>query len=174
MSEFKNTITQRVLELLGKASIVLNDKEKQKIEIAELGLGHLEIEGLQISTYINTSRYCAKELILLPSQTCPEHLHPSILNKPGKQETFRCRWGTVFLYVEGEETPVLQASIPNEKKQYYTAKHEIILTPGEQYTIPANTKHWFQAGEKGAIISEFSSTSRDEYDLFTDPQVKRT
>lgn len=47
------------------------------------------------------------------------------------------------------------------------------LLPGEQFTIPPNTHHWFQAGEEGAIVSEFSSTSRDAFDIFTDPRIKR-
>jgi D-lyxose ketol-isomerase len=33
--------------------------------------------------------------------------------------------------------------------------------------------HWFQAGAEGAVVSEFSSTSRDEYDVFTDPRIVR-
>ena len=51
--------------------------------------------------------------------------------------------------------------------------HEIILNPGEQYTIPPNTLHWFKAGEEGAVISEFSSHSDDATDIFTDPNFKR-
>jgi D-lyxose ketol-isomerase len=51
--------------------------------------------------------------------------------------------------------------------------HEIVLRPGDQYTLPPNTLHWFQAGDKGAIVSEFSSTSTDENDLFTDPRIRR-
>jgi D-lyxose ketol-isomerase len=47
------------------------------------------------------------------------------------------------------------------------------LQPGEQYTIPPNTLHWFQAGDEGAIVSEFSSPSRDEFDIFTDPRIVR-
>jgi D-lyxose ketol-isomerase len=42
-----------------------------------------------------------------------------------------------------------------------------------QYTIPPNTLHWFQAGEGGAIVSEFSSMSVDEKDVFTDPNIVR-
>lgn len=45
--------------------------------------------------------------------------------------------------------------------------------PGEQYTIAPDTRHWFQAGEQGAVVSEFSSESRDELDIFTDPRVNR-
>jgi len=36
-----------------------------------------------------------------------------------------------------------------------------------------DTLHWFQAGEEGAIVSEFSSTSRDESDIFTDLRIRR-
>ena len=48
-----------------------------------------------------------------------------------------------------------------------------MLDPGDQYTIPPGTLHWFQAGPDGAIVSEFSTTSRDELDLFTDPEIAR-
>jgi D-lyxose ketol-isomerase len=50
---------------------------------------------------------------------------------------------------------------------------EIVLGPGEQYTIPPDTLHSFQAGDDGAIVSEFSTTSRDALDVFTDPQIVR-
>jgi len=45
--------------------------------------------------------------------------------------------------------------------------------PGHQYTINKNTLHWFQAGEEGAVISEFSSSSDDASDIFTDSRIKR-
>ena len=56
---------------------------------------------------------------------------------------------------------------------YYTVFHELLLLPGDQYTIPPDTLHWFQAGPEGAVVSEFSSTSRDELDVFTDPRIVR-
>ncbi len=48
-----------------------------------------------------------------------------------------------------------------------------MLRPGEQYTIPPDTLHWFQAGREGAVVTEFSSASRDDLDVFTDPAVRR-
>ena len=113
-------------------------------------------------------------MVLFPWQTCPEHRHAPIaeLNYGGKQETFRCRYGTVYLYVEGEETKN-RVCHPTEADSCYTVFHEIRLTAGQQYTNLPNTKHWFCAGEEGAVISEFSSTSRDEYDLFTDRNIRR-
>ncbi len=164
----------RAAEYLEKAGIVLSPEEKKSMEVAEFGLGDLYNIGLQLVVYVNNERYCAKELILFPHQTCPEHYHPDIDGRPGKQETFRCRWGTVYLFVPGEETPDPHVQPPKGRERYYTARHEIVLKPGDQYTLPPKTKHWFKAGDEGAIVSEFSSMSVDEKDVFTDPEVERT
>ncbi|MFD0693886.1 D-lyxose/D-mannose family sugar isomerase [Paenibacillus sp. GCM10027628] len=159
--------------ILKASGIVLTAHEIGHIEVAGFGLGQLEIQGLQLVTYVNTDRYCAKELVLFPNQTCPEHLHPPVGGEPGKMETFRCRAGKVFLYVEGEAAPSIQASLPAGSEAYYTVFHEIALLPGEQYTIQPGVKHWFQACDEGAVVSEFSSMSRDEYDIFSDPRIER-
>jgi D-lyxose ketol-isomerase len=164
---------QRAAQLLKQAGIVLTASEAAGLEVATFGLDDLETEGLELITYINTDRYCAKELVLFPRQTCPEHLHPPVGDDPGKMETFRCRVGEVFLYVEGAATERISAVLPERSAPYYTVFHEIKLLPGEQYTIMPGIKHWFQAGEAGAVVSEFSSTSRDEFDIFTDPHVVR-
>jgi D-lyxose ketol-isomerase len=165
----------RALDMLRRAGIVLTPTEAANIEVAELGLGEYERTGLELYTYINTDRYCAKELILFPRQTCPEHRHPPVHGEPGKMETFRCRWGVVYLNTVGAPTPPAQRKgrVPAGSEKYYTSFHEIVLQPGDQYTIPPNTWHWFQSGDEGAIVSEFSSTSRDESDVFTDPRIKR-
>ncbi|HOJ30569.1 MAG TPA: D-lyxose/D-mannose family sugar isomerase [bacterium] len=161
-------------EILKKACIAVRDEEIASMEIVELGLGKPEIIGLQIIVYVNNDRYCAKELILLPGQTCPEHKHgPLGPNNPGKMETFRCRWGEVYLMVPGQQTTPMKAKVPDFRKEYFTVFHEIVLKPGDQYTLLPDTLHWFQAGNQGAIISEFSSPSFDEKDIFTDPLIKR-
>jgi D-lyxose ketol-isomerase len=143
----------RAAAMLAEAGIVLRSDERDAIEVADFGLGRLDEIGLQIVVYVNTERVCAKELVLFPGQTCPEHRHPPVGADPGKEETFRCRTGLVRLHVEGEG--------------------EIVLRPGDQHTIPPDTLHWFQAGEDGAVVSEFSTRSRDETDVFTDPRIRR-
>ena len=50
---------------------------------------------------------------------------------------------------------------------------EVCLKPGDQYTLFPDTRHWFQAGPEGAIVSEFSTRSTDEQDMFADPRIKR-
>jgi D-lyxose ketol-isomerase len=145
------TPRERALQMLADAGIVLT--ERDELEITDLGLGRFEEVGLSLVVYENNNRYCAKELVLLPRQLCPEHRHPPVGDDPGKQETFRVRTGEVTLFVDGHG--------------------ELTLQPGDQFTIPPDTLHWFRAGDAGAIVSEFSSPSRDEYDVFTDPQIVR-
>jgi D-lyxose ketol-isomerase len=158
-------------ERLANAGVVLTDEERGSIEVADFGLSRLGETGLQLLVYVNTERYCAKELVLRSGQTCPEHRHPPFDGTPGKEETFRCRSGVVYLYVEGEPTPD-PACVPPEG--VYTARHEIELRPGMQHTILPGTLHWFQAGPGGAVVSEFSTASRDELDEFTDQDVTRS
>ena len=167
-------LRRRAVEVLKKANISATPKECKNIEVADFGLNDVENVGLELLVYENNDRYCAKELILFPRQMCPEHRHP-LLSKEnvGKQETFRCRSGEVYLYVEGKKTTRPRAQVPEKHKRHLTVWHEIILRPGDQYTIKPNTLHWFQAGDQGAIVSEFSSTSVDEADVFTDPNIKR-
>lgn len=101
----------------------------------------------------------------------PQDRHPAVEGGPGKEETFRCRWGEVYLYIPGESAAKIKAVPPKGKEAFFTARHEIVLRPGEQYTLPPDTLHWFQAGPKGAVISEFSTKSRDYADIYTDPAI---
>jgi len=164
---------KRAAEMLTKAGIAITPEERQNLEVADLGLGEFERTGLTLVVYTNNDSYCAKEIVMFPGQTCPEHQHPPVAGGPGKLETFRCRWGKVWIYSEGEPTPSPKARLPEGSESYYTVFHEVELNPGEQYTIPSDTLHWFQAGPEGVIVSEFSTTSRDESDIFTDPRIER-
>ncbi|HEY0755744.1 MAG TPA: D-lyxose/D-mannose family sugar isomerase [Ktedonobacteraceae bacterium] len=164
----------RATQTLTEVGIVLTAQEQRQIEVVDFGLNDLERTGLQLVIYINNDRYCAKELIMVPRQTCAQHRHPPLsATNPGKQETFRCRWGVVWLYVEGEANQAISAHVPQGSEPHYTVFHEIELHPGDQYTIPPNTWHWFQSGDEGAIVSEFSSPSYDEFDEFIDPRISR-
>ena len=162
---------KKALAFYEKAGIVLTKEEMENIEVADFGMGDVGQIGLQLVTYINTERVCAKEMVLLPYQTCPEHKHVPSEIAAGKEETFRCRWGQVYLYVSGEGAAEnIKAKLPPTE---VTVFHEIILNPGEQYTIMPETLHWFQGGAEGAVVSEFSTRSTDETDLFTDRSLVR-
>lgn len=163
---------QEAAQALRRAGVVLSESEAASIEIAEFGLGEFERQGLAILVYVNTERCCAKELVMWPHQTCPEHRHPSVGSELGKEETFRCRQGNVYLYVDGAATAEPACTAPGGADKY-TVWHEVALGPGDQYTISPDTLHWFQAGPEGAVVSEFSTRSTDEHDIFTDSTIRR-
>ena len=162
---------ERAAVALAEAGIVLTPEERNAIEVTDFGLSDLERIGLGVIVYVNTERVCAKELVLLPRQTCPEHRHPPFGGTPGKEETFRVRAGLVYLYVEGD--PAAEPAVQPPRPEHYTVWHEVVLRPGAQYTVPPDTRHWFQAGPEGAVVSEFSTQSRDDLDVFTDPEIQR-
>ena len=166
---------KKAIEIYKNAGIVLSDEEKANVEVADFGLNDIENTGLEIVTYVNTQRVCSKELAMTPHQTCPEHRHPKLTEKNyiGKEETFRCRYGEVYLYVPGDMTKNPSAKAPAGDEEWYTVWNEVKLLPGEQYTLAPNTLHWFQAGKDGAIVSEFSTPSYDEADIFTNPNIAR-
>ena len=157
------------LDFFKRAGIVI--REDEEIEVADFGLGEVDKIGLELCVFVNTDRVCAKEMVLFPWQCCPEHKHVGCANGEGKEETFRCRYGRVYLYVEGEgRADAVSVELP---KTDVTVYKEVVLNPGEQYTIMPGTKHWFVGGAMGAVVSEFSTTSTDETDVFTDPRIRR-
>ena len=162
----------RALEYLNDAGIAISSTEKNLVEVAEYGLGDINNIGLELITYVNTERCCAKELVLFPGQTCPEHRHPPVGSDPGKEETFRCRRGEVYLYVPGKPTSNPKGRVPAGYEDSFTCNHEVILRPGDQYTLDPDTLHWFQSGPEGAVVSEFSTKSRDDHDIYTDLRIK--
>lgn len=162
---------QGLADRLAAASVTITADERERLEIADFGLGRFEDEGLGLLTYVNTARCCAKELAMWPGQTCPQHRHPPVGEDPGKEETFRVRTGQCILHVDlGPPTAAPLATPPGP---HYMTLREVVLRPGEQFTIPPDTWHWFQAGPEGCVVSEFSTTSRDELDIFLDPNVAR-
>ncbi len=172
-----DALRQQAIAYFDRAGIVLTPAEKDAIEVTDYDLGRFEDIGLFLLTYFNTGRSSARELVLLPGQACPEHFHPPFTDatgaNPGKEETFRCRMGTVYLYVDGEPTPAPHTEPPAFHREFFNVRHEIVLNPGDQYTLKPGVKHWFRAGRDGAIVSEFSTRIKDEADVFTDPDLTR-
>ena len=134
---------KRILEIYKKSNIFINTNEIAKMEITDFGLEDFFNIGLGIIIYVNTKRVSAKELAMTPFQICPQHRHPDISGYPGKEETFRCRWGEVYLNIEGDKTAKPMSAIPKKYRKRFDVFHEIVLKPGDQYTLPPNTWHWF-------------------------------
>ena len=160
------------VELFGKAGMVVSEQEQAVIDAVDFGLSNLKVEGAQILTLVQTARLSVKLLALMPYQTEPEHWHPPVDDDPGKEETVRHLYGDLFFYIDGPDT-LSRGFIPAGKQSVYTMRNEIVLQPGEQLTCEPGSKHWFQAGARGAVLFSFSTVARDILDCFTDPDVRR-
>lgn len=164
---------RRALALLKKAHIPLSELDRQTLQVVDFGLNDLARYGVQYVEYVNNDRYCARQLVFLPRQTIPEHMHPPVGEDPGKKETFRVVWGTVWAYTEGEPTDGIAARLAADEQAHFSSFRETELRAGEQCTIGNNQFHWFQAGDEGAVAIEFSSPARDRFDVFRDPRISR-
>ena len=168
-----NQARQRAAEILAKTGLVVRQDELECMEVADFGLSELETSGAQILTLVDTEQIAAKLLVLFPGQTEPEHTHMRIGDYAGKEETIRCEWGELYLYVPGKPTITPRCQPPGHRKGTYTVGCEYFLDPGEQVTLQPNTPHWFQGGPQGAVIWSFSTKAVDGKDVFTDPMIVR-
>ncbi|MHC4434092.1 MAG: D-lyxose/D-mannose family sugar isomerase [Planctomycetota bacterium] len=162
----------RAAAMIRASGIHISDEEAEKIEVADFGLSRLEKEGAQILTLVATDRLAVKLVALFANQTLPEHWHPPVEDDPGKEETARVVWGTLRYYIDGADN-MREGFVPAGKENVYTLRHEVILKPGGQITMEPGAKHWFQAGDQGAVMYSFSSVARDVLDGFTDPAIQR-
>lgn len=171
LEEYKE-VCAKSLKMIDEAGILLSESDRNKITAADFGLSRLQTEGVQILTLFETDRIAGKILVLLPNQTEPEHWHPTVGDDPGKEEVIRALSGELYFYIPGEDT-MQKGFIVEGKDHCYTMRNEVVMEPGDQLVLPAGTKHWFQAGEKGAVMYSFSTKVTDLMDQFTDPDIVR-
>jgi D-lyxose ketol-isomerase len=171
LEEF-NEVCQKSLDMIDKAGILLTPEDRKKMTSADFGLSHIKTEGVQILTLFETERIAGKILVLLPWQTEPEHWHPTVGDDAGKEEIIRAISGDLYFYIVGEDT-MQHGFIVEGKSDCYTMRNEVVLQPGEQLVLPAGSKHWFQAGESGAVMYSFSTKVTDLQDQFSDPDIVR-
>jgi D-lyxose ketol-isomerase len=168
----QRTARKRASDMIRKAGIPITDQEADSIEVVDFGLSQLAREGLQVVTLLQTERISVKVLALFPNQTEPEHWHPPVGDDPGKEETIRVVAGFMYFYLPGENT-FHDGVLVKGKEHFYTARHEVLMFPGDQITLTPGTKHWFQAGRDGVVMFSFSTIARDVLDKFTDPDIVR-
>lgn len=169
--DFKEVCEQSI-KMIEDAGLLLTPDDRKKMTAADFGLNHIKKEGVQILTMFQTGRIAGKILVLLPFQTEPEHWHPTVGDDAGKEEVIRAISGDLYFYIPGEDT-LKEGFIFDEKEDCYTMRNEVVMHPGDQLELPAGTKHWFQAGSKGAVMYSFSTTVTDLNDQFTDPSIVR-
>jgi D-lyxose ketol-isomerase len=162
-------VKTQAAELINKSGFPVTEAEWRNLQVNDFGLGRLREEGLAFIDILRTARLRITLLVLLPNQTLPQHLHPAYENESGKEETLRVIYGRTKVYIKGGQTnPAMK--IPAGKDSYYTARQEIALLSGQQYTVPPTTEHWFQGGPEGSVNICFQNRVDETKNLFFDPQ----
>ena len=62
---------KRTLEYFEKAGIVITEKEKGNIKVADFGLGELAETGLELIVHVNTERVWQKSLFYFHTKPVP-------------------------------------------------------------------------------------------------------
>ena len=162
-------VKQEAEALIRASGFILSDQEQQELAVNDMGLGHIQQEGLVFVDILRSERLRITILVLLPNQTLPQHKHPPYVGEIGKEETLRVLYGQTRLYVPGPENNP-EILIPAGKEGFYTARHEIVLNKGEQYTVDPNAEHWFQGGPEGAVNLTFQNRVDETKNVFNDPR----
>jgi D-lyxose ketol-isomerase len=166
-------------EQLRKAGIAVSPDELLLMEVTDFGLENYPAEGAQIITLLNTGKVGFKIIYLSEGQILPEHMHVASLGEEGKEETFRVICGTLHLFVpdslplpdtlRARAGTIPSASLP----PYCTCTKELSLQSPDQITLGHDTRHWLRGGKGGCLTYSISSWARCEFDVFTNPNVKR-
>jgi D-lyxose ketol-isomerase len=162
-----NAVKQQAQDLICKSGLALSADEWAQLAVNDLGLGDFEIEGFAFVDILRSERLRITVLVLLPGQTLPQHVHPPYQGQQGKEETLRVLYGHTKVFVEGDANT--EVRVPVGKAPYYTARREIALEAGDQYTIAPGIKHWFQAGEQGSVNMTFQNRVDETKNIFDDP-----
>ena len=163
----QTVVTQQVKDLIQKSGLALSVDEWSQLAVNDMGLGDITSEGFAFVDILRSAKLRITALVLLPNQTLPQHVHPPYGGEPGKEETLRVLYGHTKVFVEGEASANVR--VPQGKDQYYTAKREIALDAGGQYTIAPGIKHWLQAGAQGSVNMTFQNRVDETKNIFDDP-----
>ena len=77
-SEERQRIFRKAVRLLKQTDLTIRPDEIEAMEITDFGLGEIEIYGGQIVNLVDTDQIAAKLIVMLPSQTLPEHKHLAV------------------------------------------------------------------------------------------------
>jgi D-lyxose ketol-isomerase len=165
----ENTLQQKYIDLIRRSGFPVTDGEWETLQISDFGLQNLPHEGFAFIDILRSPRLRITLLVLLPHQTLPQHKHPPYEGEEGKEETIRVLFGQTRVYIRGEAINP-EMLIPEGKGAYYTARKEICLNPGGQYTVTPDIEHWFQGGQEGSVNMCFQNRVDETKNLFWDPK----
>jgi len=152
----------------------INDGMKELIWTLDFGLGDFVNCGMAGIFWWNSEEYSyfGHSIYLLPGQMIPEHAHVATDKGPAKMEAWRCIYGSVHNYGEGEEMPEMVARVPESQQACLQSKSALPLMPGEVRELNRLTAwHFMMAGPEGAIVEEYATFHDGDGLRFSNPKA---
>ncbi|MBI5833002.1 MAG: hypothetical protein HZB16_11960 [Armatimonadetes bacterium] len=162
------------LELMAKYHVPSSDYLKANIWATDFGLGDFVHAGMGGIFWVNEKdfSYFGHEIYLLPGQMIVEHAHVKTDMAP-KMESWQARYGWVYLFAEGPESPEAAKLIPESQQKFTTARKVSRLDVGGAQRLAAvGQKHFMMGGTDGAIVTEYATYHDGAGLRFTNPGVK--
>ncbi len=169
MTVIERNAIEMAQSLVLRSGFPIGEAELKTLQTNDFGLNNFEHEGFVFTDLLRTPFVRMTLMVFLPGQTLPQHKHPPHEDSPGKEESVRTLWGQFKVYVEGDSHRQ-DLVFPESKEPYYTARKETVLEVNEQFSVPPDTAHWFQAGPEGAVVLAVQNRVNEDYNQFYDPQ----
>ena len=138
----------------------------------DFGLGKFSEIGMGGIFWVNNleDNYFGHEIYLFNGQCIPEHSHVKTKLAGPKMEAWQVRYGSVWIYGEGEPTPGMK--VPPTHKECMIAKTEKKLEPGEMGQLAgAGQWHWMKGGPNGGIVTEYATYHDNDGLRFSHPDI---
>jgi len=165
------------LAMLRRFGYPISDQLVKNLFVTDFAVGRFLEVGLGTIIWISEkdANYTTLDIFLLPGQMIPEHWHVALEGEkvPAKLESWLVRWGTSYIYGEGEPTAKPANKPHASEAKFITVWHEKVCKPGDTAGIRKPLeKHWQQAGPEGVIVSEVSTYHTGTAVRFTNPSIK--
>jgi D-lyxose ketol-isomerase len=141
----------------------------------DFGLGDFLNVGMAGIFWCNDQEYgyFGHDIFLLPGQMIPEHAHVKTAKGPAKMETWHIRYGSLYVFGEGEETDPCPVDLPaSQNEEFVTSRDCEKLEVGDvRYLKRPTAPHFVIASSEGAIMAEYGTFHDDEGLRWTNPNV---
>jgi len=171
---------QAYLDLMARFNYPIYDQLKtDAFKVTDFGLGDFAHVGMGSVAWINenylTGGYAGTEIFLLPGQMIAEYKNEKCDNCPAKRESWLVRYGSIYSFTVESTLGFFPdgVEIPKSQKECAKANNCKLITAGKYDTHDKIGEwHFIMGGEKGAIVTQFSTFQNKKGTKFSNPKIK--
>jgi len=158
---------------------IYDQLKTEAFKVTDFGLGDFAHVGMGSISWVNenyaTGGYAGTEIFLLPGQMIAEYKTLKCDNCPARRESWFVRYGSIYSFSVENTLGFFPdgVEIPESQKKFTKVNNCKLVTAGK---LDIHDKigdwHFIMGGEKGAIVTRFSTFQNKEGTKFLNPKVK--